>query len=78
MEAMLQDLVSRGVALNHDVVVSRALARVLCCGDAARGTTLHEDALLTLEREAFVELAATPETQARVEHMLDTGRPLRN
>jgi len=78
MEAVLQDLVSRDIALPHDVVVSRALARVLCGGDAARGAPLGEDDLLALEREAFIALAATPETLDRVEHMLGRGRPLRN
>ena len=78
MDAWLGSLVAKGIALPHDVTVSRALARVLCGGDAPRGTVLMEDHLLNLEREAFISLASTRETVARIEHMLDKGRPLRN
>ena len=60
----------------HDVVVGKALARVLC-GGGARGT-VSEDRLLGLEREAFLQLCGTPATRARIDHMLATGRPLRN
>jgi 3-hydroxyacyl-CoA dehydrogenase len=37
-----------------------------------------EDEILALEREAFVELCKTEKTQARIDHMLKTGKPLRN
>jgi 3-hydroxyacyl-CoA dehydrogenase len=36
------------------------------------------DTILHLERQAFATLALTPESQARIEHMLNTGKPLRN
>ncbi len=78
MDAVLDDLVAKGIALPHDVVVSRALARLLCGGDAQRGTSVSEDDLLALERETFIDLASTAATVARIEHMLETGRPLRN
>ena len=78
MHTMLAKLVDAGIALPHDEVVSRALARVLCGGDAPEGSTLEEDDLLALEREAFVSLASHANTVARIEHMLSTGRALRN
>ena len=78
MDAMVASLEERGIALPHDCVVSRVLARVLCGGDAARGEELDEDAILDLEREAFLALAAMPATVDRIEHMLRTGRALRN
>ena len=78
MASVLQELVDQGVAKAHDVVVSRQLARVLSGGDAARGDALSEQDLLDLERAAFIELAHTDETRARIEHMLKSGRPLRN
>lgn len=62
----------------HDKVVGAALARVLTGGDAASGAALDEDALLALERDAFLDLLETPETVARIRHMLETGKPLRN
>lgn len=60
----------------HDVVVGKALARVVC-GGGARGT-ISEERLLELEREAFLQLCGTSATRARIAHMLETGKPLRN
>ncbi len=74
----LKGLRQQGVATAHDMNVGGALARVLCGGDRGSGEVLGEDAMYALEREAFLELAGTPETIARIEHMLETGRPLRN
>ena len=67
-----------GKATPHDVVVATALARVLSGGNADPIDEVGEDAVLTLERETLLSLVRTPETQARIEHMLGTGRPLRN
>ena len=78
MHATLDDLAGKGIALPHDVVVSRCLARVLAGGDAKAGELIDEEALFGLEREAFLTLSRTPETAARIAHMLDRGRPLRN
>ena len=78
MCAMLGSLAGKGVALPHDVVVSRHLARILSGGDAGAGEVIGEEELFGLEREAFLSLARTPETAARIAHMLDRGRPLRN
>ena len=78
MHAMLDDLAGKGIALPHDVVVSRCLARVLAGGDSKVGELIDEEALFGLEREAFLTLSRTPETAARIAHMLDRGRPLRN
>ena len=78
MCAMLDDLAARGIALSHDVVVARTLATVLAGGDARAGQCIDEETLFGLEREAFLTLAGTPETAARIAHMLDRGRPLRN
>jgi 3-hydroxyacyl-CoA dehydrogenase len=78
LETVLQDLLTQGIAQAHDVTVSRQLAHVLCGGDAARGTAVTEQAMLDLEHEAFITLAETNETRACIEHMLSTGRALRN
>jgi 3-hydroxyacyl-CoA dehydrogenase len=68
----------QGKATPHDEVVSKALARVLSGGDTDVLVELGEDDLLTLERETFMALARTAGTLDRIEHMLTTGRPLRN
>ena len=75
---MLDDLARKGVALPHDRVVLRCLARVRSGGDLQAGRPIDDEALPELEREAFLTLARTPETSARIAHMRDRGRPLRN
>jgi 3-hydroxyacyl-CoA dehydrogenase len=72
----LQSFHWSGLASAHDVVVGGQIARVLCGGE--RGGRLSEDQLLDLEREAFLHLCGLEKTQARVRHMLETGKPLRN
>ena len=67
-----------GKATAHDVVVADALARVLTGGDADLTDEVGEDALLALEREAVLSLVRTEGTRARIDHMLRTGKPLRN
>jgi 3-hydroxyacyl-CoA dehydrogenase len=74
----LVNLREGGFMSAHDYVVSDALALVLCGGDVDPGTLVNEDWLLGLERAQFVALAKTPLTQARMVHMLETGKPLRN
>jgi 3-hydroxyacyl-CoA dehydrogenase len=68
----------RGMATDHDMVVSGALAEVLSGGAADLVDLVNEDQLLDLERTAFMRLMKTPGTLARIEHMLVTGKPLRN
>jgi 3-hydroxyacyl-CoA dehydrogenase len=54
------------------------IAQALCGGEVDANTLVDEAWLLGLERKGFVELAKTPLTQARIEQMLKTGKPLRN
>jgi 3-hydroxyacyl-CoA dehydrogenase len=68
----------RGIATDHDLVVADALAEVLSGGPADPVDLVNEDQLLGLERAAFMRLFKTPGTLARIEHMLATGKPLRN
>ena len=67
-----------GKATEYDVVVGDHLAHVLTGGDCDFLAPLTEDVILKLELEAFVELVKQPGTLARLEHMLKTGKPLRN
>ncbi|HHW78481.1 MAG TPA: 3-hydroxyacyl-CoA dehydrogenase/enoyl-CoA hydratase family protein, partial [Xanthomonadaceae bacterium] len=62
----------------HDYQLGLKIATALCGGDVDPNTLVDEEWLLGLERKAFVELARTQLTQARIEHMLKTGKPLRN
>ncbi len=78
LDMAVDGLVLAGKATPHDKVVSGALARVLSGGDTDITDVLGEDDLLRLEREEFMALIRHPGSIARVEHMLDTGKPLRN
>jgi 3-hydroxyacyl-CoA dehydrogenase len=62
----------------HDYLIGSKVATVVCGGDVEAGSLVDEDWLLDLERKHFMELLASEKTQARIEHMLKTGRPLRN
>ncbi len=68
----------QGKATAHDVVVGGVLANVLSGGDTDVTEELDEEALLALERAGFMRLVRDSATQARIEHMLETGKPLRN
>jgi len=67
-----------GKATDYDVVVSDALANVLTGGDTDIIETLTEDQVLALEVKNFMGVVKKPGTFARIEHMLSTGKPLRN
>jgi 3-hydroxyacyl-CoA dehydrogenase len=68
----------RGIATDHDRVVADELAGVLSGGPADLVDVVTEDQLLNLERGAFLRLIKTEATLARIEHLLVTGKPLRN
>jgi 3-hydroxyacyl-CoA dehydrogenase len=67
-----------GKATPHDRVVSDALAEILTGGETEPFEALSEDRMLELERAGFMKLIRHPDTLARIEHMLETGKPLRN
>jgi 3-hydroxyacyl-CoA dehydrogenase len=67
-----------GKATPHDLVVCGALAEVLSGGDTDLLQVLDEEAVLDLERTRFMALVRHPATLARIEAMLETGKPLRN
>jgi len=58
--------------------VSKKLAYVFSGGNLPDGTEVTEQYLLDLEREAFLSLCGEPKTEERIQHMLKTGKPLRN
>ena len=76
--AAMEDLVRDEKATAHDLTIARKLAHILTGGDAPAGTVASEEHFLELEREAFVSLCGEPLTQARIAHILKTGKPLRN
>ena len=66
-----------GRITDHEVRIARELAYVLCGGDGPPRPVTEQD-VLDLEREAFLRLLGTKETQERIAYTLKTGKPLRN
>jgi 3-hydroxyacyl-CoA dehydrogenase len=62
----------------HDALIGRALATMMGGGALRHATTVTEQHLLDLEREAFLKLIGQRKTQERIQHTLKTGKPLRN
>jgi len=69
---------SKGHLTPHDVTTGSQIAMIVTGGDVDAGTRMSENDICDLERAAFLTLAKTAETRARIEHMLDHGSPLRN
>ena len=78
LELAVKDLAMSGQATPHDVVVTRELARILTGGETDMTESVEEDDILEMERSAISWLGRQPDTLARMEHMLETGKPLRN
>jgi 3-hydroxyacyl-CoA dehydrogenase len=62
----------------HDMKISEKLAYIMSGGDLSQPTMVSEQYLLDLEREAFLSLCGERKTLERIEHMLKTGKALRN
>jgi 3-hydroxyacyl-CoA dehydrogenase len=69
---------SANYATEHDAVVARKLAYVMCGGDLSEPTLVTEQYLLDLEREAFLSLCGERKTLERIQSVLQGGKPVRN
>ncbi len=78
IEAGLYAMQLGGAISAHDRLIGGKLARVLTGGDTDGRTAVTEQQVLDLEREAFLSLAGEPKTLERIQHMLNSGKPLRN
>jgi 3-hydroxyacyl-CoA dehydrogenase len=65
-------------ATDHDVVVAKKLAYIMCGGDLSEPTLVSEQYLLDLEREAFLSLCGEKKTLERIQSVLKAGKPIRN
>jgi 3-hydroxyacyl-CoA dehydrogenase len=63
---------------DHDALIGRTLAHIMAGGALPHPTTVTEQYLLDLEREAFLRLVGEAKTRDRIQHTLKTGKPLRN
>lgn len=71
-------LVEGKYASEHDRLIANKLGYVMAGGDLSEPTYVSEQYLLDLEREAFLSLLGEKKTLQRIQHMLKTGKPLRN
>ena len=78
LELGVQTLQWAGQAGEHDGVVARQLARVLCGGELSLGQWVSEQHILDLEMEAFLALLREPKTMERIQGFLMTGKVVRN
>jgi 3-hydroxyacyl-CoA dehydrogenase len=78
VNAELYNLLKGKFMSEHDAFLAKRIAFVMSGGDVKSGTEVDEDVILKLEREAFVDFCKEELTVARIDHMLKTGKPLRN
>ncbi|MFZ0240788.1 MAG: 3-hydroxyacyl-CoA dehydrogenase NAD-binding domain-containing protein [Desulfobacterales bacterium] len=76
--AEIYNMQKGGFISEYDALLARRIAFVISGGEVRANGELDEDAILTLERRTFMELLRQEKTVARIEHMLKTGKPLRN
>ena len=67
-----------GQITEYEEEMGGIIAEVICGGDVNPGTLISEEYLLRLERENFLKLCTNKQTALRIQHMLKTGKPLRN
>ncbi len=77
-KASMLNMLEGGFISEHDYNIGCRVAENMCGGDVEAGSLVDETWLLDLERKNFMELLATEKTQARIEYMLKSGKPLRN
>jgi 3-hydroxyacyl-CoA dehydrogenase len=78
IDAELYNMHSAQFVSEHDAFLASRIAFVLSGGQVRTSARVDEDVLLTLERQAFIDFLKQEKTVARIDHMLKTGKPLRN
>ncbi len=71
-------MVSAKFVSEHDAFLAKRIAYVLSGGEVRANSEVDEDVILKLEREAFIDFVKEEKTIARIDHILKTGKPLRN
>lgn len=78
IDSELFNMQSAKFVSKYDVFLAKRIAFVISGGDVRPNSSIDEEVILNLEREAFVDFWKQEKTVARVDHMLTTGKPLRN
>lgn len=78
MQIWLEKNFKKGFLTKHDMTVGTEIARIVTGGDCEEGVLVTEQELFDAERESFLRLAKSPQTQDRIVSMLDLGQTIRN
>ena len=78
LRSALRNLAGVHQISEHDARIGGHLARILSGGNVPAGSTVSEQTILDLERESFLSLCGEQKTRERIQHMLTSGKPLRN
>lgn len=78
LRSNIQSMRLSGYISEHDELIASKIAYVMSGGNVPAGTEVNEQFILGLELQAFLDLIKTQKTQARMAHMLQKGKPLRN
>ena len=78
IKALLVNMRDGNQISEHDYKIAANLADTMCGGEIEKDTLVSEDWLLEKELENVIELASSEKSAARMQHMLETGKPLRN
>jgi 3-hydroxyacyl-CoA dehydrogenase len=78
LEVMVWGMGEAGYASEHDALIAKKTAYILCGGKLSKPNWVEPQVILDLEREAFLSLLGEQKTIDRIWHMLNTGKPLRN
>jgi len=78
VNAELYNMLEGKFMSEYDAFLAKRIAYVMSGGDANKNTMMAEEGILKLEREAFIVFCQRGKTLARIDHMLKTGKPLRN
>ncbi len=77
MRSFMEEGVGKGMFTPHDLTVAMQVATIVCADDGQEAV-VDEDHMYQREREAFIRLAQTDESKARIEHLLAGKGALRN
>jgi len=78
INAEICNMVSAKFVSEYDAFLAKRIAYVISGGEVRANSEVDEEVILKLEREAFIDFIKEEKTIARIEHMLKTGKPLRN
>ncbi len=78
INALLVNMHKGAQISDHDYLIAKNIAHVMCGGELDKASIVTEDWLLNLEKSKFAELALSEKTAARIQYMLENGKPLRN